>query len=383
VNQGFAHLTKKIKKLEKVLKKSGKKVQKHRYKDSSSDSKYEVGLGSTRKVVKLGETVENTSLPLPSPMKATPTTIASNSNDISTASVSNANNVMMMSSGQKEEILNTNSIPPNKDPPEGKTTALVAVMRSRPKHSHHRQRSNKHYKQKLVQVLLNSGSDGNLDFVDKDKPMLPPSLKRLVPQMWNTLNGMFQTKCKAEIELNFFEYSTSKRYLAEPDIVQYNKNNKPQYGLILGVKAMKKYGIIVDFQDKMITVDQVKLPLQNINYLQGSSTLRALKFNHSLAMELHNTQDATKRVTRILDAKYKKDLQGSSTLRVLKLNHSLAMGPHSTHDATTRVKWILDVKYMKSDLQSIVRDDCKHLSANQQKKLLQLLKKYELLFDGT
>jgi hypothetical protein len=61
----------------------------------------------------------------------------------------------------------------------------------------------------------------------------------------------------------------------------------------------------------MITVDEVKLPMQNINYLQGSSTLRALKLNHSLAMEPDDsTQDATKRVTRILDAKYKKaDLQ--------------------------------------------------------------------------
>jgi hypothetical protein len=92
----------------------------------------------------------------------------------------------------------------------------------------------------------------------------------------------------------------------------------------------------------MITIDEVKLPMQNINYLQGSSTLHALRLNHSLAMELQSTQDATKRVTRILDA-----------------------------------------KYQKADLQSIVRDNCKHLSANQQKNLLQLLKKYELLFDGT
>ena len=105
---------------------------------------------------------------------------------------------------------------------------------------------------------------------------------------------------------------------------------------------MKKYGIILDFKDKMKTVDEVKLPMQNINYLQGSSTLHALKLNHSLAMELHRTQDAAIRVMRILDAKYK-----------------------------------------KANLQSIVRDNCKHLSTNQQKKLLQLLKKYELLFDGT
>jgi hypothetical protein len=105
---------------------------------------------------------------------------------------------------------------------------------------------------------------------------------------------------------------------------------------------MKKYGIILDFKDKMITVD-VKLPMQNINYLHGSSTLRVLKLNHSLATEPHSTQDTTKHVMQIVDAKYK-----------------------------------------KADLQLIVRDNCKHPSTDQQKKLLQLLKKlYESLFDGT
>jgi hypothetical protein len=88
----------------------------------------------------------------------------------------------------------------------------------------------------------------------------------------------------------------------------YDKNNKPQFDLILGVKTMKKYGIILDFKDKMITVDEIKLPVQNINYLQGSSTLHALKLNHSLAMEPHSTQDATKHVTRILDANIKKQI---------------------------------------------------------------------------
>ncbi len=112
-------------------------------------------------------------------------------NYTSTTSVSKTSDVMMMSSSQKEGILTKKSILPNKDPPEGKTTAVVAVMRGRPKHSHHHQHSNKHYKQKLVRVLLDSGSGGNLVFVDKDKPMLLPSSKRLVPQSWNTSNGMF------------------------------------------------------------------------------------------------------------------------------------------------------------------------------------------------
>ncbi len=37
-NQNFAQLTKKIEKLEKALKKSGKRGKKRRYKDSNSDS---------------------------------------------------------------------------------------------------------------------------------------------------------------------------------------------------------------------------------------------------------------------------------------------------------------------------------------------------------
>jgi hypothetical protein len=141
-----------------------------------------------------------------------------------------------MSSSQSKEILNNHSILPKKDPPEGKTTAIIAVMRAKPKDGYHPHCSNKHYKLKLVQVLLDSGFDGNLVFVNKDKPMLLPSSKRLVPQSWNTSNGIFQTKHLAGIELNFFEYSNSNRYFVEPDIVKYGENNKPQYDLILGTK---------------------------------------------------------------------------------------------------------------------------------------------------
>ncbi len=83
------------------------------------------------------------------------------------------------------------------------------------------------------------------------------------------------------MELNFFECSDSKRYFAAPDIIEYDKINKPWYDIILGAKTMKKYGIILEFKDKMITVDEVKLPMRNINHLQGSSTLRALRLNHS------------------------------------------------------------------------------------------------------
>jgi hypothetical protein len=124
-----------------------------------------------------------------------------------------------------------------------------------------------------VRVSLDSGSNSNLIFVNKDKPMLLLYLKRLVPQSWNTLNGIFQTWRKARVELNFFEYSDSKRYHVEPDVVKYNEINKPQYDLILGTVSMKEFGIILNFRDKMISIDETILPMRDINKLQGSSML--------------------------------------------------------------------------------------------------------------
>jgi hypothetical protein len=109
-------------------------------------------------------------------------------------------------------------------------------MRGNPKNSYTRQHSNKHCKQRIVWALLDSGSDGDLIFVSKDKPMLLPYFNRLVPQLWNTLNKISQTKHKARAELNFFEYSDSKRFYAEPYVVEYNKDSKPQYDLILALK---------------------------------------------------------------------------------------------------------------------------------------------------
>jgi hypothetical protein len=125
-------------------------------------------------------------------------------------------------------------------------------------------------------------------------------------------------------------------------VVKYDKDSKLQNDLILGTETMKEFGIILNFRDKMMTIDEVISPIRNINNLQGSRIFCALQHNHSLAMEPQSIQDATQRAMRILDAKYR-----------------------------------------KADLHSVVRDNCKHLSTNQQKKLLQLLKKYVSLFDGT
>jgi hypothetical protein len=70
---------------------------------------------------------------------------------------------------------------------------------------------------------------------------------------------------KARLELNFFEYSDSKRYHVETDVVKYNKNNRLQYDLILGTVSMKEFGIILNFRDKMITIDEIILPMSHTN----------------------------------------------------------------------------------------------------------------------
>jgi hypothetical protein len=56
---------------------------------------------------------------------------------------------------------------------------------------------------------------------------------------------------------------------------------------------MKKLGIVPDFKVKTITIDEIILPMRYINLLQGTSMLRTLKLNNSLAMERKSTQDAT------------------------------------------------------------------------------------------
>ncbi len=135
---------------------------------------------------------------------------------------SDADDVMMTSPSQSKELHVNHSTPTASNPSEGSTTAVVAVMRGNPKDGYTCQCSNKHCKQKIVQVLLDSGSNSDLIFVNKEKPMLLPYSKRLVPQSWNTLNGIFQMWHKTRVELNFFEYSDRKRYHVEPDVVEYD-----------------------------------------------------------------------------------------------------------------------------------------------------------------
>ena len=224
----------------------------------------------------------------------------------------------------------------------------VVILSDRRRTTHHDSQrastsNNKITRKKVIRVLLDSGSDGDLWFHKKGTTKHFPYSTRQVSKSWHTSNGTFQTKGRGKFTIKFFEYSNSKEFLAEPDVVEYEKDEmKPVFDLILGIKTMHELGIILDCKHKMITIDEITLPMRNINSLTKSKAKRALVANTLLSQEPKSTEEATQRVIRILDA-----------------------------------------KYQKADLQTIVKDNCTHLSSHEQTMLLEVLKKFEPLFDGT
>ena len=157
-------------------------------------------------------------------------------------------------------------------------------------------------------------------------------------------NGDFHTKGKGSLEVKFFEYSKSKVVFLTPEVVEYDGKTlgKPAFDLIIGTKTMNELGIILNFKEKMITIDEIKLPMRSIEDLP-SSDKQALSFINCLAND----------------------------------------EPKSTEIATQRVVKILDAKYEKANLPDIVQNNCSHLNSEEQSKLLEVLNGFENLFDGT
>jgi hypothetical protein len=114
------------------------------------------------------------------------------------------------------------------------------------------------------------------------------------------------------------------------------------FDLILGTQTMDELGIILDFKNKMITIDEIELPMQYNNHMPKSN-YEALALTNSLAS---------------------------------------CKEPKSMEEATNHVVRILDANYKKANLQEVV-DTCTHLSPEDKSMLLEFLTEYEPLFDGT
>jgi hypothetical protein len=98
---------------------------------------------------------------------------------------------------------------------------------------------------------------------------------------------------------------------------------KPVFDLILGIKSMHEFGIIIlDW----ITIDEITMPMRNINIVTKSKTKSALAANSLLSQEPKSAEEATQRVIRISDVKYEK-----KTSRKLFLTIALTLIPNSKH----------------------------------------------------
>ena len=73
------------------------------------------------------------------------------------------------------------------------------------------------------------------------------------------------------------------------------------------------------------------------------------------------------------------DLQNPKTVN----NLYNSTEPVSTCSETEQITQILVAKYKKANLPEVVENNCKHLNNDKREELLQLLYKYEELFDGT
>ncbi len=82
--------------------------------------------------------------------------------------------------------------PPSSMNEKEKVMAVVAMAKYG--QAHHHKSSKKATKEKLIRVLLDSGSDGDLLFHEKGKPKHFPYLTRQVPCSWHTSNGIFHKR---------------------------------------------------------------------------------------------------------------------------------------------------------------------------------------------
>ncbi len=103
------------------------------------------------------------------------------------------------------------------------------------------------------------------------KNMPFPYMARKAPKSQHTSNRSFQTNRRRKVRVKFSEYSASRENLLQPDIAKYDKDimTKSGFGLILGSNTMKELGIVIDFWTKEITLDDISLPMRDINKLNS------------------------------------------------------------------------------------------------------------------
>jgi len=180
-------------------------------------------------------------------------------------------------------------------------------------------------KVETIKVLFDSGAS---ETIVNNKLVI--NLRKKItekPSQWTTAAGIVQTKHKAQIRFTLPEFY-------ENTIIKHNAHvltSDMSYDMIIGRDLLKLLGIHLDFTNDEIRWGDANIPMKS--------------------------PDCT-------------------------IQDFFIAEPESTSAEFKRIKQILDAKYEKADLKEVVAN-CKHLSEQEQKQLLQLLQKYSDLFDRT
>ena len=192
--------------------------------------------------------------------------------------------------------------------------------------------------QKLVRALIDTGSDGTILLKKFTSSDFARKVLKSVPQTWNTKGGAFKTSRKADVSFTLPEFGTQRTIRTQVFVDTSTKSKDIDYDMIIGSDLLTKLGIDVCFSTYTIHWDGMEASMKEARTLSNRK-------------ELFNT--------------YQEHLE-----------------PDSTKEATKRVIKILDARYEKANLDQVA-NAAEHLTSQQREQLLKLLRQYEDLFDGT
>ena len=154
---------------------------------------------------------------------------------------------------------------------------------------------------------------------------------------WATKAGTFDTKRKCKVTFCLPEFHID-RDMTWTAYVDESSSLNSRYDMIIGRDLLKELGMDFLFSQDLMEWDGATVPMRSIDWLHHSN----------------------------LDA-YEAEI-------------------YTMHDPETteaeRIQAILDGKYTPADLDAVV-DECTHLTAAERQQLLELLQKFESLFDGS
>lgn len=184
-------------------------------------------------------------------------------------------------------------------------------------------------KRTTLRTLLDSGASGTIINAGAVAKLC---VKKESKAEWNTAAGVFETEGICSVSFRLPELSPTAEIMHKVHVFKSEKISN--YDMIIGRDLLTELGIDVCFSDGTI-----KWPKQNGEIPMKSTT--ATEYSEFFLQDPANVAEDAERISKILDA-----------------------------------------KYQKADLQEVV-SGIKTINEPEQKRLLELLERWETLFDGT